>query len=223
MRAASLVAAAATVLVANAFVLFHAQTNRSGSSDSELVLSERELTQIPMPNDDDSGIGLQMQWTSPFVRDEAGFLDGGKLRRLGFNLNQDAEQPRRVYAAIEYAGPAWAAFVAKRRESDTLGQLEPNRMSQLVPIDADLDPAPLRAKYPDRSKILVMPAVVSISGNTRNNARIQGRIFPANRDIHVPRPFADQIRKLGRNDSHFRIRLRFGKSFEPWVVGVEPL
>ena len=219
MKTGSLVAAIVTLLVANAFVLFHAHANRTGSADSELVLSERELTQIQMPNDDDSGVALRMQWVSPF-RQQADFLDRNKLRSLGFNDNFEPQQPRRVYAAVEYAGPAWAA---QAQRGDTLGQFNPDKLSQLVAIDAGLNPERLRAKYPDRSKVLVMAAVVGMSSGSPSKPNLYAWISPANNEIHVPRPFSDQIQKMGRSSPHFHVHLRFGKSFEPWVVGVEPL
>src|SRR5437762_3329169 len=50
----SLIAAGAVVLIANTFALLHAARNRSGEPESEIVLTQRELTYYTDP--DDSGV-----------------------------------------------------------------------------------------------------------------------------------------------------------------------
>ena len=60
MKHASLIAAAALVLLANAFALIHASLNRSGEIEADMVLTERELTNYADP--DDSGVSLTLRW-----------------------------------------------------------------------------------------------------------------------------------------------------------------
>ncbi len=251
MKSLSLALAAATVLIANALVVFHAQSNRSGAPDAEIVLSDRELQLNRPASDDDSSILLRILWTEhasslPVPK----WLNPPKLQSLGFDCNLDPsastawrfygqQRPRKVYAAFEYAGPAWLAWAESvARESQTGNKVvapvtpfNPDAASQLVAIDADLDPANLRARHPDRAQVIIVPAIASIrlypyaaknlSPNERSKLTIAGSISPANDEIHVPQPFADQFRKHAPGNPHVRVRLRYGPSFEPTVVAVE--
>ena len=107
--------------------------------------------------------------------------------------------------------------------------------SRLVVIDAAHSAGPLRARHPDRSRILIVPAVISLSftpalqaSGERPAARLTGYVREIPSGIHVPRPFSNGFRGLPQ-PSHdekreaplYRVRLRYGSLLEPWVTGVE--
>jgi hypothetical protein len=106
-----------------------------------------------------------------------------------------------------------------------------------VAVDADLDAARLRGRHPDRSSVVILPAVVAVTLNAypypplkpgaKPAWRIWGRIDEIPSVIHVPRPYSEAFRKRGRNqggaldqDVSYRVQLRYGSSLEPWVTGV---
>jgi hypothetical protein len=109
--------------------------------------------------------------------------------------------------------------------------------SHLVAIDADLDPLKLRAHYPDRTTVVVVPAVVALTLDSfypgmkldpKRPARVVGRIQQLPSSLHVPRPFSDEFRRLNQRqgpawnkDLFYRVHLLYGASLEPWIRGVE--
>jgi len=150
--------------------------------------------------------------------------------------------------ALEYDGPAWQAWLAAYgrviREQQAGNRIynstesDRNRSSHLVAIDADLDGGKLRARHPDRSSVVILPAVVAVTivnfpypgvpRNPERPARLRGNIREMSTSIHIPRPFSDAFRRLDRprsalprRDLFYRVHLRYGTSFEPWVTGVE--
>jgi hypothetical protein len=118
--------------------------------------------------------------------------------------------------------------------------------SRLFIIDADLDPEVLRARYPDRFQVAIAPAEVSVYPSYRREVRqrITGVVSgPLVSGIHVPKHFADQLRAAGgshadsrekmsrlqyllagsRRHIGYRVKLRYGGSYEPWVEAVEAI
>jgi len=248
MRRVSLFAAAAIVLVANGFALAHAWQNRTGPAYTDIVLTEREIPQAFDSAGDDSGITLNLFPT--FGQPQSAWLDARKLRDLGFdtfatpsdphaNEFYERQRAKRVFVALELNGPAWAKW------SDSLQQQAPDYLeamppaqsqllrrtaSRLFEIDADTDATRLRARHPDRSSVIIIPAVLRIVleseylPETRKNVpRLTGWIEDLPTSIHVPLAFSDGFRRLLKNDSQakYNVHLRYGASFEPWVVGVE--
>jgi hypothetical protein len=262
MKRLSLIASAAVIVLANLLALLHAQRNRTGSTEADLKLTQRELRYYKDSAPDDSGVSLNLQWIDPnahFFSDQenpAAWLDETKLRSLGFACSVSAaspdagnyykrQRPRRVFVALEYDGPAWRAWAERyeRARANPRAGVQPGDstdaaldFSRLVAIDADLNPLKLRARYPDRQAVLVVPAVVSITwvpadSGTRpepkRSARLTGNIqIPSS--IHVPRPFSDEFRHLTKNPSGpsnhkpvYRVHIGYGALLEPWVVGVD--
>jgi hypothetical protein len=173
------------------------------------------------------------------------WLDRSKLQQLGFacavNPNNPAagryyqrQRSRRVFVALEYDGSAWrtweeaheraAAEQRARSQFKNWTDYSP-RPSHLVAIDADLDPVKLRARHPDRAAVSIMPMVVGITLDPQRSKQVIGRIQQLPSSIHVPRPFSDEFRKAakaaGKKDLSYRVHLRYGASFEPWITGVE--
>jgi hypothetical protein len=142
---------------------------------------------------------------------------------------------------MEYDGPAWREILEdqKRRIRE-----EPNMppgifaanyiqsASHLIPIDASNEAAPLRARHPDPSSIVILPAVIEIrlepslpeaGGRPSRPARISGVIQDVPTSIHVPLPFSEAFRRLpkDRDGVKYKVHFRYGRSLEPWIVGVE--
>lgn len=56
-------------------------------------------------------------------------------------------------------------------------------------------------------------------------ARVVGSIQQLPFSIQVPRPFSDKFlvsgKEAGKKGLFYRVRLRYGASFEPWITDVE--
>jgi hypothetical protein len=232
----SLAAAAAVVVVANGFALLHAARNRMGQPDATITLTERELSRVR--TDDDSGISLMLNfqdpngtWYGETLQREA-WLNRAKLSTLGFDCGMDPtdkradrfyerQVPRTGFVALDYNGSA-----------DRAPGLRGNTLSRLVAIDAATDAAQLRARYPDRHSIPILPAVIRISfreavPNKGWQPQIIGSIDNVPRSIHVPRPFSSGLRTSPiTNPPPYRVNVTFGSALDPWVTnlvpGVEP-
>jgi len=233
LKNGSLAAAAVVVVVANGFALLHAERNRMGQSDASITLTERELSMVR--TDDDSGISLLLNFQDPnrtwYVetnRQEGwlNWLNREKLSTLGFDCSVDPSDPRARdyyerqvprtgFVAVEYNGPAYKAAA-----------LPGQSLSQLVAIDAATDSAQLRARYPDRHSILILPAVIRISfrpavPNKGWKDQIEGLIDYVPRSIHVPQPFSSKLRTFRvTNLPPYRVNLTFGSALDPWVTDV---
>ena len=263
----SLIAAVAIILLANLFAILHGVRNRLGPVDAEVTLTRRELWHLHRPaSDDDSGVTLRLNWTDPnsffppvSTDNPLIWLDRSKLTALGFDCRMDPsskdagsfyqrQQPRQVYAAFEFNGRTWRAWVASNARAaaeQKSEQKDPARVfpymgntkdqSRLIAIDADLNPDTLRARHPDRQSVIIVPAVVAMSldyysgnPNPPRPPRILGRIQQIQTSIHVPRPYSDGFRNPhideqgpDNPDGTYRVKLRYGASHEPWVAGVE--
>ena len=187
---------------------------------------------------------LNLEWTDPtnFCPEKpGGWLDRSKLQQLGFASSVDAnspdaeryyqrQRPRIVFVALEYDGPAWSEMyersVAEQRARNKVTNWTDNgpSHSHLVAMDADPDPANLRRRYPNGMTVVILPAVVSVTLESRPT-RVVGRIQQLPSSIHVPRPFSDQFlaaaKQAGQQDLFYRVHLRYGASFEPWITGVD--
>lgn len=251
MKRTSVIAAAAAVLAANAFALLHAWQNRTGTLDTEITLTQRELPATLSSVEDDSSVSLFLQWRSSFglgsdAEDE--WLSEAKLRELGFDLSVPASDPhavefyqrqrrRRAFIAIEYEAPAWQrrmellqkAMEAKPERANMPGS--PERISHLTPTDAALDAVQLRARHPGSEHVIILPATIGIQADrfhymdqkNQPKPRVSGYISDIPQTIHVPLPFSQEFRTRIRaaGPTPYRVRLRYGPFHEPWVVGVE--
>jgi hypothetical protein len=261
MKRASLLAAAAVVLIANAFALVHAWRNRTGAVDAELVLTDRELICHQFSRDENSGVALSLLWLDPDnlswlpwrPESAAPWLDQRVLRELGFDTSVAAtdkaayeyyarQRARRAFVALEYDETTWRKLL---ESSIRLDQEHPelhladirkgivDSSTRLVAIDADLDATRLRARHPDRGKVIVAPAVIRITleysripyGVKRPPPRpqLRGYIQEVPAVIHVPLPFSDALRTVSsaQPGMKYRVRIRYGAALEPWVAGVE--
>lgn len=184
MRRAPLLSIAAVVAVAAPLLVFLASVrNRAGSPEAEVALTARELRLVPLGEGRRWAV-LRLDWNRDlqWSRKEPGWFDAAKLATLGFDTRLPASdarasgfygwQPaREVFLALEYDGRA-AAATDLEFPNDV-----PSR-SRLHPVDAALEERTLRARHPDRHRVLVLRAVVS--------AEVYGHWDPANRTASPP-------------------------------------
>jgi hypothetical protein len=127
----------------------------------------------------------------------------------------------------------------KSRLEQAEGKLEwmKNSASRLYAVDAGLDPAQLRHKYPDTSHYIVTSGVVAVSYDDRDHGKITGYISDINvTSIHVPleqRAVFDalpEVRFTGKSTYYPRsfhprylVNLAYGRRYEPWIVSVEAI
>jgi Domain of unknown function (DUF4824) len=258
---------AALIVATNAVALLGVAYNRSGTPESELRLSEREL-RPPFEwglQKENSGLSLALVWRAgkPYGS-TAAWLDREKLSELGFDVAQPAKTPadrrryerlrsKEVYLVLELAGPAYQAALdaargqAEKRGADALAhpgdarlkaqadfsekQLfhEEHEASRLFVIDAGLDAAALRAKYPDRTKYAILRGRVRpiVQGD---GAHVGGTVTAVSNDsVNVPLDMRKAFEGVPPRAYGFGPRytgpeieatVAFGKRFEGWLVGV---
>lgn len=183
-----------------------------------------------------------------------------------------ATLPRPAVVVVEIAGPAWQRHLAlwqerSRADIDRLrasrvlkGEEEadyqraietaPERLSRLVPIDVGTDPDALRAHYPDRTRYLLLRAVVRLyrdPGGAGTPPSLVGRIaewLPG--ELIVPRQARAAVAGLpptrlgaspGRgaprfpdrhsaarldHASRYQVRIKVGHLLQPWVEAISP-
>lgn len=182
-RTRFLAAAAGVALLAPLLLALASARNRAGEPEAEVVLTEREARLVP------AGEGrrwalLRLDWNreQEWDQTEAGWFDGPKLAALGFDTRLPAsddrarafygwQPPRTVFLALELDGPAAARADAESPEGRAT-------RSRLHVVDADLDAGALRARHPDRDRVLVVRGVVE--------AHCTGRWNPETRKLSPP-------------------------------------
>jgi len=273
MKHPLLLAAIALLVVSNGWVLAHVAMNRSGQTDSETELTARELSYYGTRSDD-SSVVLLLRWqnTAPEYAPqvEPGWFDGKKLEELGFDVSEPANSPgaeryyrnlrsRKVFVALEFDGPAWEQWLkdhepqiregtqyAPRISVEDRMEIERQTASRLVAIDVARDPAGLRRKYPDRTRVMILEGLVRA---VREPDRPASAVAPARaayvrgaisriaiESINVPEPLSSRLRgqssyvpwtsdgnQVKIQPPPFAATLRAGSKYEPWIVDVKPL
>jgi hypothetical protein len=210
-----LITAALVLLIAVGSLLGAAAWNRGGAPQF-IVLTERELA-LPWSwengsrDDDAADLRLTFRWQSrDDAQDARVWLSDTTLAALGFGTGlppgaPGAEQvygrslPRLAWVAFEYDGPAWRLEEQRRAVANAEGHLAAvHRWSRLVPIDAGLDPAPLRLRHRGTSTV-VMRAVVEMRyvADAKTGPSVWGwvpRLVP--NDVAVPFHLRERLRGL---------------------------
>jgi len=166
----------------------------------------------------------------------------------------ERQLPREALLVLELAGPAWqqalerARANAGRHEAARLAnpdskefaanakraleqlQREEKANSRLFAIDAGLDRAALRAKYPDRGRYLILKATLRPQLETRDKkTRVTGHVSGlAVRQINVPhalRPTLEPALRAPRRNAldagvPFEASVAVGQRLEPWIEAV---
>jgi len=228
-----LLSAFGLLIVSNAFVLAHVAMNRSGESDSEMQLTARELQYYGGRSDESGVLlMLRWTNTAPeyptgLPGEAPVWFDQKKLEEIGFDLSVPATSPkaarfyenlrsREVFVALEYEGPAWEAWLKDReprleKESSYGPQVTlPDRIEierqttpRLVTTDVARDPAQLRRKYPDRTRVMLLQALVRAKLEPERRASLTAPLRPAYlrgaitrlaiESINVPQPLSRRL------------------------------
>jgi hypothetical protein len=240
-RSQTLATGLALILVTNAVVLAGVAYNRSGEPESLLKLSQRELP-MPGEwgfEGENSGVSLAIAWRvhpgpgseaydfGHSYGGEAAWLDRAKLESLGFDLTEPAlretrQLPRDALLVLEVDGPAHRAALRRAEERANrkpeewmLRQLKHERetSSRLFVVDAGVDLAALRAKYPNRSQYAIVKGKVRIYRATRGKAAA-GFVAGVNiTGVHVPVEMHGALRRGG----NYEATVAFGRRLEPWL------
>jgi hypothetical protein len=184
------------------------------------------------------------------------WLDRAKMESLGFDTtvpdNADLQArtfgrqlSRDVLVVLEMDGPTYqlsraAARVAAEKiaatntrdsakEAKEIIDEEDNIRSRLFVVDAGLDPAALRAKYPDRSKYAIVGGRVAPAGTrySRTHTDHSGSVSALHADtINVPfelRPVFEGAQDRYRRSNArpvvlYDATVNFGRRLEPWLA-----
>jgi hypothetical protein len=187
--------------------------NRQQTAE-EIVLTERDVS-LDAGGDDSSGARFWLSWSDsqPATRP---WLDRQALETLGFDCSVDPASPD---AEQHYSRqlPRYA-FVAFALDGTRLTR------SRLVPIDADRDAAALRQRNSGRAA-LVTAAVLQVArfvpiGSPAYVAPVVVSVDP--RSVQVPTSLRTAIPARARSaaSTPIDIRVRYGRRWEPWVVGI---
>ena len=138
MRKKGILSAIGLLVLANAFVLAGIAYNRSGSPETTIRLTERELpVAYGYGNSENTGLSLELDWfrnsasyRAPFARkllhEKLVRLDRAKLEAIGFDCSVPLEDPRakihyqkmlprKTYAVLEFQGAAWEAWLEDKQ------------------------------------------------------------------------------------------------------------
>lgn len=237
----------AVVVASNLWALGLAAVNRQGEPDAVLQLTEREVPLVP-GGPENSAVSLRLAWTGPTTARGAGWFDQAKLAALGFdcslpvtrdNAKRYSGRPaRRVYAALEYEGPAWQRDAASL--APDVDVMSVHGVSHLMLADLDLDAARLRARYPDRTRVAIVRAVVALTvvSEPGREPRLRGRVLEVlASELNLPRDLRHGIEPLvartgtAREEAlpgakaeprppRYVATIRWGRHFEPWVESI---
>jgi hypothetical protein len=181
------------------------------------------------------------------------WLDKAKLETLGFATSQletlgkrrdlpRAQLAKEVLLVLELDGPAYQASLERVRryvesqaakgikegtELKKILEAEQGANSRLFVVDAGLELAALRAKYPDLARYAIVRGQVQPQLRSENRAsRLLGYISEISiHEINVPFEFRDVFEfapQMGENYQPkplpYDVTVNFGKRLEPWIT-----
>lgn len=166
----------------------------------------------------------------------------------------ERQLPRQALLVLELAGPAWQQaldqarqnaarheaarlanadsreFTDKAKRAQEQVKREENSNSRLFAVDVGLDRAALRARYPDRSRFLILKATLRPRLETQDRkTRVTGYVSElAVTQINVPhalRPTLEPVLRKRRNAAddpaaRFDATVAVGQRLEPWIESV---
>ena len=196
------------------------------------------------------------RYLGPRYGTSAKWLDKEKMAALGFDVTVpdkegdnmrtfQHELARDVFLALEMDGPTYQRALAKatataaqvraagKKDADKLSdeilEREGKTSSRLFVVDASLDAASLRAKYPDRTRYAIVSGRVEpMRGGFSPAARSHGGYVSAVNvdEINVPLELRAAFSSAS-NPNEYDVRaagtaydatVAFGRRFEPWLV-----
>jgi hypothetical protein len=165
-------------------------------------------------------------------------------------LAWDAWREREQQDLSEIAARAkrGAATQKDLKEAQKEYERELKTHSRLFAVDAGSDPGKLRQRYPDNKHYLIVPAKVRLSYNRNYNEETKKYDRPTLTgylseilvdDIHVPKTMRSVLDALAikgksqtesyysydmnKQEPRYKVALYYGKRYEPWVAGIEPI
>ena len=182
-----LLAAAATLVVANAAILGGAMRNRAGNPDAVVRLGERELQSWGNQSEGaEEFLNLRLSWQMAPGPDGEPWFNRARLEALGARdlpAPDDTtrtrgwmEPTRPGFVVLELAGPAWERWQTAQQAADDSTEamrtapmaglpedakpmlMRSTSTTRLMAVDFGLDPLVLRDRYPERSQYLILPA-----------------------------------------------------------------
>lgn len=151
-------------------------------------------------------------------------LDGPAYASRLSEAKEDAARARAAAAA----DPASKPLREKASQAAKNLREELEERSRLFAVEVGLDQARLRARYPDRSRYALVPALIQVRWERDRSSRwyAQGSIqHLLHAQIHLPRAQAQILerritdtRRIGRTVGHFGVDLVIGRRLDPWVA-----
>jgi hypothetical protein len=237
------------VIATNAIALIGAWRNRAGIPVQTIELTERELP-LELMGQDNSGVGLTIQWNRPLTRMSDSQFDRSMLEGIGFDFRLPPDTPgkdrsllpRAGYVVLEYQGAKFEHWLQEEQKKSQPDQKvpemqdktrNPETMSRLFPIDLGKDPAALRSRYPDQGRYLILRAIVRAriedvmapDGKTITSHYYSGylaQILPFY--VNVPLPYSRTLATLKPQPwtkPRYSVTLSFGSNLEPWIIDVK--
>lgn len=185
-------------------------------------------------------------WLDRAKMEELGFRAGGAAGAEGGRGRYEKQLPRDVLVVLEMDGPAWQRFIqagrdqvareeANRDEKGRATRLQTARDlleremqggSRLFAVDAGLDAAALRAKYPERDRYAIVRGQVRPVIFKRGEEQYTGMLTDVSGStINVPLEFRqavpdapDRTQPNAAERAPFEATVAFGKRLEPWIV-----
>ncbi len=156
--------------------------------------------------------------------------DGPSWQRVLLHAREAAAR----HAAAAAANPGSEKFAAKAKSAAEQAALESSAYSRLFAVDAGTDAAVLRARYPDRSRYLILRGNVRPDGLDAKCKPpvVGGRISDiAVGQVNVPldlRAELDRIRdapgpRAPDRPPRYEVRIATGQRLEPWIEQVTAL
>jgi hypothetical protein len=148
-------------------------------------------------------------------------LDGPAYRRSLELATQYAARDEAKLAAI----PGDKELGARAKNAREALEWETNRNSRLFVVDAGLESAALRAKYPDAGRYALVHGQVRLESGGRNSGNARGYVRGLSiESINVPFALrevfgsAAPIGDVDQNRAPFAAMVAFGKRLEPWIT-----
>ncbi len=196
-----------------------------------------------------------VEWLDETRLDELGFETGVAVMTPESRSRFNRSLSRDVWFVLEYDGPAYQAmrervkafsqgeqelarrnpgneeFEKRAARAKKLGVVERQEASRLFVVDAGLDPAMLRRKYPDEARYSIARGQVgaTVNNDDDDSWRVQGYIQSlAVESVNVPLAFRDVFETLAEESPReneglprYSVTLAYGKRQGPWIVSAE--
>lgn len=221
------------------------------NSGMSLELMWRVLREEPLYRGGYGAAGGAPAWLDQAKIEQLGFdtsvvsADPDRIRR-----RYEKQLPREVLLVLELEGPAYRRLLelaaqdvareeallasspgdknyrARVKRARELLERERNQNTRLLVVDAGLELAPLRAKYPDPSRYAIVRGQVRPSIADAKSMKFGGYVGELSiESINVPYAFrkvfgsAAKVGTFGQPDvAPFAATVVFGRRLEPWIV-----